>query len=62
VFDEDFVWGVGDGDLVVVSDDQDLLERAPSVDLVVDCVEEEGADAVQREVSPPRPPDVSPLS
>ena len=73
VLDEDLAVQVGDGDLVAGGDDQDPLEPASSVDLVVDLVQHESPGAGQLldlgvagqrepEVSPPRTPVVSPMS
>lgn len=47
VLDEDLAVKVGHGDLVAIDDDQDLLEAVPSVDLVVDSGQREGAGAGQ---------------
>jgi hypothetical protein len=47
VLDEDFSVEVGDGEVVAVGDDQDVLEAEVSADSVVDAVEPECADAGQ---------------
>lgn len=41
VLTEDLAEWVGDGDLVAIDDDEDLLEGTPSVDHVVGLVQEE---------------------
>ena len=47
VLDEDLAFEVGDGDLVAVGDDEDLLEAASPVDHVLDLVQHEDAGAGQ---------------
>lgn len=47
VLDEDLAFKVGDGDLDAIDDDQDLLESVPSIDLVMDCAQRQGAGAGQ---------------
>lgn len=44
MLDEDLAFEVGDGDVLVVGDDQDVLVAASSGDLVGDAVEEDGAE------------------
>ena len=47
VLDQDDAVGVGDGDVVVVDDELDLLEAVLAADHVDDAVEHEGAGAGQ---------------
>ena len=53
MLDEDFAVQVGDGDVVSVGDDENLLAGQPSVDLLVDPGEHERAGGGQGHDSGP---------